>query len=41
MPLRCGGGIFNNNFIANLQMNLGVQNFENWLTFGEVMGKIS
>ena len=36
--LRCGG-IVNEDFVANLLMNLSV-NFENQSTFGEVMGKI-
>jgi len=36
--LRCGG-IFKYEFVANLQVSLPVKNFENWLTFGEVMGK--
>ena len=35
--VRCGG-IFNNNFVANLQTSLPV-NFENQLTFGKVTGK--
>jgi len=26
-------------FVANLQMSLSVKIFENWLTFGEDMGK--
>ena len=36
--LRCGG-IFKYEFVANLPVSLPVKNFENRLTFGEVMGK--
>jgi len=36
--LRCGG-IFKNDFIANLPLSLRVKKFENRLTFGEVTGK--
>jgi len=36
--LRCGG-IFKYEFLANLPVSLSVKNFENWLIFGEVMGK--
>ena len=36
--LRCGG-IFKYEFVANLPMSLPVKNFENRLTFVEVMGK--
>jgi len=38
MHLRCGG-IYNSNIIANLLMNLPVQEFENLLAFGKVMDK--
>jgi len=33
------GGIFKNYLVANLPLSLPVNNFENRLTFGEVMGK--
>ena len=36
--LRCGG-IFKYDFVANLPASLPVKNFENRLTFAEVMGK--
>jgi len=36
--LRCGG-ITEQEFVANLPLSLPAKNFENWLTFGEVMGK--
>jgi len=36
--LRCGG-IFKYELVANLPMSLPVKEFENWLTFGELMGK--
>jgi len=34
------GGIVNDDFVVNLLLNLTVKEFENWLTFGEIMGKI-
>jgi len=37
--LRCGG-IVNEDFVANLLLNLSVKNFENQSTFVEVKGKI-
>jgi len=37
--LRCGGMV-NEDFVANLLMNLSVKNFENQSTFVEVKGKI-
>ena len=33
------GGILKYEFVANLAVSLPVKNFENRLTFGEVMGK--
>ena len=36
--LRCGR-IFKYKLVANLPVSLPVKNFENRLTFGEVMGK--
>ena len=37
--LRCDG-IINEDFVANLLMNLPVKEFENQSTFGKVIGKI-
>ena len=38
-PLRCGG-IFNDDFVAYLVVNLSVKKFENRSTFGEIMYNI-
>jgi len=35
------GGIFKQKFVANLPLGLSGKNFENWLIFGEVTGRVN